>query len=96
MLDLKHTIYYFCKNLYGNLKYIFMKALKIGVYVAAAIAFFLVFNSLAYVAYESQHLKYHIVLGKIFLAGCLLFSCVFLPLYIIYRFRQKEIKDKSV
>lgn len=67
-----------------------MKTLKLFVYIVAALAFFLLFNSLAYVAYESQHLKYHLVLGKIFLAGALMISFIFVPLYTIYRFKKKD------
>jgi len=67
-----------------------MKILKIIIYVLAVIAFFLIFNSLSMVIYESEHLKHHLVLSKIFMIGVILTSCILMPLFAYYRFNKKE------
>jgi hypothetical protein len=72
-----------------------MKNLKIAVYFVAALAFFLMSNSLAYFVYVSipklsLRVGEHPKTSLIFFAGVILVNFVLIPLYTIYRFKKKD------
>jgi hypothetical protein len=72
-----------------------MKNLKIAVYLVAALAVFLMSNSVAYFLYVSipklsLRLGEHPKTAMIFFIGVILVNFVFIPLYSIYRFKKKD------
>ena len=72
-----------------------MKILKIIVYVMAVIAFFLIFNSLSMVVYDSEHMRHHLVLSKIFMVGVIITSCVLNPLFAYYWYTKDSLKSSD-